>query len=826
MTTELRLLNGASGPFVGAIRSVVLPSAAVIIPASYATGAGVQRGSVSESGGPVAWAEANALAADWADDAATVSEVVHEQFNGDEQSGGYAFMCDRGLFIYGFDGSRSWSVDPGDGASRLAKVEGYWRASRHRNRVLTLEEVSPAHRAAIAALVSGVARVSELPPSARPGVPDPGWADVLLVGLRVRVTEPTEAAALRALAGDDSFLEWTDDGGRTHQCPVCGRPALGRPRGYFSVCDECYPRTVCADRRKVRGYNTDLFGGFATVHPDDGSECRAVNSSGRVWIGDHECEMGEEKFGGVYVAVPPSRCPGGHLFIINGDLTQLACDAILVPTDDNFWIEPYWRDVVPHEKLPLQWGTESVISLPAAFHTDFADKDKVAVWLGNIGVAGDQSGFDSYESTIREYIAAAKSAVIAGSGRLYGWPKPRLALPVVGSRAGGGNARRGDLLKGLVRTLQAIAQEHDVDIVLVTAGDKAYAAAQRARAESLRGTDLTSVWRFDNPALIARARALADTAIERHLVLFLGSGISAGAGLPTWTQLLDGLAETAGLSEDARNRLKTKDARDYATLIERRMVEKKIDFRAQIAAELTGRHYSLQHGLVASLPSDEAVTTNFDTLFEAAARTANRKLAVLPQDPRAAGGRWLLKMHGSIDHEKSIVLTRSDFLDMPRQYGALLGLVQGLLLMRHMMFVGYSLQDEDFQELIYEVRAARGDTEGRGTVLTLFRDDLDEELWSNDLEVVSMVDARPGAGPSIEYAARQLELFLDLLGYYATTCSAFFLDDTYKELVTDNREEQLRQTLLGLVESTADAEIGSVGYEVKEFLATLGATRQ
>jgi len=130
------------------------------------------------------------------------------------------------------------------------------------------------------------------------------------------------------------------------------------------------------------------------------------------------------------------------------------------------------------------------------------------------------------------------------------------------------------------------------------------------------------------------------------------------------------------------------------------------------------------------------VTTNFDTLFEVAAQTGNRKLAVLPNDPRDSGGRWLLKMHGSVDDPQRIVMTRSDFLDMPRQYGALLGLVQGLLLMRHMMFVGYSLKDEDFQELISEVRAARGGTTGRGTVLTLFRDELDEELWSHDMEVM------------------------------------------------------------------------------------------
>lgn len=99
----------------------------------------------------------------------------------------------------------------------------------------------------------------------------------------------------------------------------------------------------------------------------------------------------------------------GHLFIINGDLTKLACDAILVPTDDNFRIESYWHDVVPHERLPLQWGTDSVMRLPTEFRKDSADKGKVGVWLANIGFAGDQSGFDAYESTIREYITAARA---------------------------------------------------------------------------------------------------------------------------------------------------------------------------------------------------------------------------------------------------------------------------------------------------------------------------------------------------------------------------------------------------------------------------------
>jgi hypothetical protein len=65
-------------------------------------------------------------------------------------------------------------------------------------------------------------------------------------------------------------------------------------------------------------------------------------------------------------------------------------------------------------------------------------------------------------------------------------------------------------------------------------------------------------------------------------------------------------------------------------------------------------------------------------LFELASRVDGSGVAVLPDDPRHTGGRWLLKLHGSTDKPDGIVLTRSDFLNMPRQYGALIGLVQGL----------------------------------------------------------------------------------------------------------------------------------------------------
>jgi hypothetical protein len=160
---------------------------------------------------------------------------------------------------------------------------------------------------------------------------------------------------------------------------------------------------------------------------------------------------------------------------------------------------------------------------------------------------------------------------------------------------------------------------------------------------------------------------------------------------------------------------------------------------------------------------------------------------------------------------------------MPRKYGALMGLVQGMLLMRHMMFVGYSLQDEDFQELLHEVRAARGNSAnpvGRGTVLTLFEDALDREIWADDLDVIPMISGTRTL-PSREVVARELEVFLDLVAFLSTTSAAFFLDKTYRSLSDD--ESRLRDSLIELAAMTRDSKIGSIGFVVEQFLKTLGA---
>jgi len=250
-----------------------------------------------------------------------------------------------------------------------------------------------------------------------------------------------------------------------------------------------------------------------------------------------------------------------------------------------------------------------------------------------------------------------------------------------------------------------------------------------------------------------------------------------------------------------------------------------------VAEELTKPYYSLADGLLASLPSREAVTTNYDNLFETAWSTGGRKVAVLPNQPARSNGRWLLKLHGCVIRPEKIVLTRADYLDMPRQHGALMGLVQGLLMMRHMMFIGYSLSDEDFQELIHEVRRALGHQRNAkpiGTVLTLETDPLTNELWANDLDVVPMTSQ--GSNLTPEERSRQLEVFLDLVAYLSTTSAAFFLDKSYDDVSDD--ENELRAELSRLFwelqeKEDREPDADSVAKKVLRFLKDeLGAGKR
>lgn len=72
-------------------------------------------------------------------------------------------------------------------------------------------------------------------------------------------------------------------------------------------------------------------------------------------------------------------------------------------------------------------------------------------------------------------------------------------------------------------------------------------------------------------------------------------------------------------------------------------------------------------------------------------------------------------MHGTIACPDEIVLSKRDYMRYHDRFAAMAGIVQSTLLTRHLLFVGFSLDDDNFQRIFDSVRKARrpavGDTD-------------------------------------------------------------------------------------------------------------------
>lgn len=56
----------------------------------------------------------------------------------------------------------------------------------------------------------------------------------------------------------------------------------------------------------------------------------------------------------------------GHVFVIHGNLKDVACDAVLIPTDTSFGVRRHWTDVIdtaPDGK-PDGWDENAFVAPP------------------------------------------------------------------------------------------------------------------------------------------------------------------------------------------------------------------------------------------------------------------------------------------------------------------------------------------------------------------------------------------------------------------------------------------------------------------------------
>ncbi|MGE9363280.1 SIR2 family protein [Isoptericola nanjingensis] len=504
----------------------------------------------------------------------------------------------------------------------------------------------------------------------------------------------------------------------------------------------------------------------------------------------------------------------GHLFVVNGRLDSLSADAVVIPTDARFGVRAQWRETAGlgpdgswDDLRPQGWG-------PGAAQTARVQRGGSApeVWFVDT-VAVSPSGIGDVAARVVESIVQRSGAALLRTANEAGRQLPLVAMPVLGTAGGGLGGRRGQVIAALVSALGKATAELGVDVALVAWERSDYAALQHRRRET------------DVPAPLGSnadtARTLGERVRRGEVALFFGAGVSIAAGLPSWSGLLSELVHRLDLDE-LKDRIEKLGPLEQAELVQVTLAaNRKADpagsqkelgrLVADVVEERSARP-SLAHALLASLRVREAVTTNYDRLYEQAV-TASRgpngisAVDVLPWARTSSERPWLLKMHGDVRHPGSIVLSRSSFVHYDTRWKPVGSLVQSLMLTKHLLVVGASMTDDNLLRFAYEVAGLRESIDETdhsdaeiGTVVSLAVDEAFSRLWKGrfrvvvpelDADVEAQEPATPDAGTADAHkeseaferrrAARALAVFLDTVAMHAVRESPYLLDVRYAD---------------------------------------------
>ncbi len=496
----------------------------------------------------------------------------------------------------------------------------------------------------------------------------------------------------------------------------------------------------------------------------------------------------------------------GHVFVVQADIRRFACDAYLHATDRDLNASGGWVNSAPDAVNRLDpdfvsdFKAERRFTLPLRDRADAGDEPKTiltAVPYSGVKHASDivprlEEFFRvSAELTTHRHVTSTRSHR----------EKRLIAVPLFGAGGGGGGRVRGELYRVIDEQSRIAADTYDVDVAIVLRDQQAYALAQMIRRDQ----------RENWPELgenLAQAKKLGEIARGSRLVPFMGSGISMSAGAPDWSRLITRLARAAGLDDDLVKKLVEKhDVLDQAAYVrqefERGDASRSRMFTDEIVRAVDKPRYGLAPPLLAALDAEQAITLNYDKLFEWAAADGQRPRRVFP-GPMDDNERWLLKLHGSVDKPESIVLTRDDYLGFNSDRAALSSLVKATLMTRHLLFVGFGMGDAHFHEIVHDVRRALPDRDSQfGTVLTLSDDEVTRRLWGKDLEFVTFD------------SPRMLEIFLDAMLAYGATSNSYLLADGYETALND-ADLEVRRALEAMLASMSKGGRRSRSWPVVE----------
>ena len=198
---------------------------------------------------------------------------------------------------------------------------------------------------------------------------------------------------------------------------------------------------------------------------------------------------------------------------------------------------------------------------------------------------------------------------------------------------------------------------------------------------------------------------------QEDTILFIGSGISCWSGLPSWTGLLNQLADLLQCSsrdaELVRKEIK-QDLLQAASYGFDQLTAAEVGEFMRKACQLGTAAPHKIHRRIVSLGPRCFITTNYDQLLEESLRTwqpgrpfrtvTNKQPFEEADIIQARKLDFVFKPHGDVGDVESIVLTREQYRKLLEggEWRHALESLKTLLVTRRVVYLGFGLRDPDF----------------------------------------------------------------------------------------------------------------------------------
>lgn len=204
-------------------------------------------------------------------------------------------------------------------------------------------------------------------------------------------------------------------------------------------------------------------------------------------------------------------------------------------------------------------------------------------------------------------------------------------------------------------------------------------------------------------AFVKESQRIIKKASENNkIAFFVGAGVSINSGFPSWTELVEEFKKGLDLDKEKLQKLdllkipqyyfNSRGEKEYNDIV-------KTVFN--IPMETNELHYA-----ILNFDPQYIVTTNYDQLLELAAEERGMFYNVIAKDadlPYSTNNKNIVKMHGDLQN-MNFVLKEDDYLSYDSNFRLISNFIKTILSTHVVVFVGYSLQDTDFNLLFQSVK--------------------------------------------------------------------------------------------------------------------------